>query len=154
MSETTSRIVKSTANSVLRGFDRRQFVRAREEAGLTVQDLGRKAGVDRTAIHRWESGECLPLVDSLSLAAAALQAPLEQLLIIPEHQRTMADLRVLAGLTQAQLSARTGISRRVLGNLERGRGSLGVQRITALAEALRVSEAVIRESYERSAGLK
>lgn len=146
--------MRVAAHSVLRGFDRRQFVRARQKAGFTVQDLGRRAGVDRTAIHRWESGECLPLVDSLRLAAMALGTPLEQLLIIPEHRRTIADLRVLAGLTQAQLSERTGISRRVLGALERGRGRLDDQRIKALAEALTAPEAVIRQSYARSATLE
>ena len=141
---------KPAAKSVLRGFDRQEFVRARKRADLTVQQLGHLAGVDRAAIHRWESGECLPLVDSLSLAAAALGASVEQFLTVPMAERTLADLRVVAGFTQAQLAVRTGISRRVLGAFERGRGHLASDRVAALADALKVSEDTVRAAHLRS----
>ncbi|WP_102145587.1 helix-turn-helix transcriptional regulator [Mycobacterium hubeiense] len=148
------RLEKPLANSVLRGFDRQEFARARKMANLTVQELGKQSGVDRAAIHRWESGECLPLVDSLSLAAAALGATVDRFLTVPEAERTLADLRIVAGLTQAKLAERTGISRRVLGNFERGRGHLDNARAAALADALKVSETAIFEAHSRSNTLK
>lgn len=145
---------KPVPSSVLRGFDRHEFADARKNAKLTVQELGKRAGVDRAAIHRWESGECLPLVDSLSLAAAALGAPIDRFLTVPESQRTLSDLRVLAGLTQAVLAERTGISRRVVGGFERGRGQLDAHRVSALADALKVSEETIRAAHSRSLAVK
>lgn len=141
---------KPVPSSVLRGFDRNEFACARKNANLTVQELGKQAGVDRAAIHRWESGECLPLVDSLSLAAAALGTSIERFLTVPESERTLADLRIVAGLTQALLAERTGISRRVVGAFERGRGQLDAQRVSALADALKVSEEAIRGAHSRS----
>ncbi|MEN4464295.1 helix-turn-helix transcriptional regulator [Mycolicibacterium conceptionense] len=142
---------KPTANSALRGFDRFEFARARQSVSMTVQELGRRSGVDRAAIHRWESGECLPLVNSLSLAAAAMGLPPERFLTIPESEQTLTDLRILAGLTQVKLAERSGISRKVLGGLESGRGRLTIDRAAALADALKVSEQTIHDAHNRSA---
>ena len=144
---------KPVANSVLRGFDRFEFARARQSANMTVQELGKRAGVDRAAIHRWESGECLPLVNSLSLAAAAMGLPPEHFLTVPKSEQTLTDLRSMAGLTQAKLAERTGISRKILGGLESGRGRLTSERASALADALKVSEKTIHEAHNRSARL-
>lgn len=146
--------VKAVDNSALRGFDRAEFARARKAAGLTVQQLGRRAGVDRAAIHRWETGECLPLVNSLSLAAAALGKSTDEFLTVPESEKTLADLRIVAGMTQVKLCERTGLSRKVLGTLERGRGQLTDQRVDALADALKVSKQCVMDAHQRSTTLQ
>jgi DNA-binding XRE family transcriptional regulator len=147
---------KAIDNSVLRGFDRAEFACARITADMTVQELGKRAGVDRAAIHRWETGECLPLVNSLSLAAAAMGKRIDEFVKVPESERTLADLRVIAGLTQDKLCERAGpaISRKVLGTLERGRGHLTSQRVDALADALKVSKQTIRDAHNRSTSFK
>ncbi|MFQ2879683.1 helix-turn-helix transcriptional regulator [Mycobacterium sp. MS3] len=142
---------KTHANSILRGFDRAGFANARIAAGLTVRELGNRAGVDRAAIVRWESGQCLPLVSSLSLCAAAMAKRVDDFLTVPESEQTLADLRMVTGLTQVKLCERTGLSRKVLGTLERGRGQLTDQRIEVLADALKVSHQAIRGAHKRSA---
>lgn len=141
---------KSAANSVLRGFDRHKFVLARKSADLTVQKLGQKAGVDRAAIHRWESGECLPMVDSLSLVARALGTSIEHFLTVPDAERTLADLRVVAGLTQVQLAQRTGLTRKVLGGLERGGSVMDEGRAAALADVFKIPAQAVRDAHVRS----
>lgn len=90
-------------------------------------------------------------MNSLSLAAAAMGLPPERFLMIPESEQTLTDLRILAGLTQVKLAERSGISRKVLGGLESGRGRLTIDRAAALADALKVSEQTIHDAHNRSA---
>lgn len=77
----------------------------------------------------------------------------EHFLAVPKSEQTLTDLRSMAGLTQAKLAERTGISRKVLGGLESGRGRLTIERAAALADALKVSEKAIHEAHNRSARL-
>lgn len=138
------------------GFDRHRFLAARSSARMTKGELSRLSGVDRAAIHRWESGECRPLTQSLARVADALKVKPSQLMAEPRPvtECTLSELHDRRGLTQAELAARAGLTRRVLGRIERGRGKLDGPRSAALARALDVTVEIIHGAHARSIGVE
>ncbi len=138
------------------GFDRHRFLAARSSARMTKGELSRLSGVDRAAIHRWESGECRPLPQSLARVADALNVNPSQLMAEPRpvSECTLPELRDRRSLTQAQLADRAGLTRRVLGRIERGKGTLDDSRSNALARALDVTVEIIHCAHARSIGLE
>ena len=46
----------------------------RDERKLSLAEVGRRAGIDRTTISRWESGERNPTREKLEIVCDALQA--------------------------------------------------------------------------------
>ncbi|EKC67374.1 protein containing Helix-turn-helix type 3 domain protein, partial [human gut metagenome] len=52
---------------------------AREQRGMTQQDLAEKLYVTRQAVSRWENGETEPSVDMRKLIATVLDVPVIQL---------------------------------------------------------------------------
>ena len=59
---------------------------AREQRGMTQQDLAEKLYVTRQAVSRWENGETEPSVDMRKLIAAVLDVPVIQLFDIDVSQ--------------------------------------------------------------------
>lgn len=50
---------------------------ARVNAGLTQQEAGKRIGVDRGTIIRWERGDTRPKADQLEALCALYQIPIE-----------------------------------------------------------------------------
>ncbi|KZM71610.1 hypothetical protein AWN90_02480 [Nocardia terpenica] len=117
---------------------------------MTVGDLARMSGVGPSAIYNWESGYRTPQPDSIARVASALGLTIEEFVRIPLGERTLVDLRVMAGLTQPQLAMRIGLSTQMLGMIERAERALDDERATALAHELGVSLEVVRAGYERA----
>ena len=59
---------------------------AREQRGMTQQDLAEKLYVTRQAVSRWENGETEPSVDMRKLIATVLDVPVIQLFDIDVSQ--------------------------------------------------------------------
>ena len=135
---------------VLRGFDREAFASVRARAGYEIGDLGRLADVGATTIYGWERGTRTPQVDTLARVAEVLGVALDELIRVPPRERTLADLRNLAGLTQPQLGLAAGIRTTALSKVERAEVPLSVERESALAQALGVDVTAIREAYARA----
>jgi transcriptional regulator with XRE-family HTH domain len=64
----------------------------RRDAGLTQDQLARKAGLSTNALHHYERGGTCPGIDGLKALAKALDAPLADLLAcdFPVDQRRAA----------------------------------------------------------------
>ena len=62
------------------------LVAAREQRGMTQQDLAEKLYVTRQAVSRWENGETEPSVDMRKLIATVLDVPVIQLFDIDVSQ--------------------------------------------------------------------
>lgn len=138
---------------ILRGFDPAALVRTRTIRKLTRSDLARIASVSLTALGNWESGRGTPQVDTLARVAAVLEVPLDTLIPIPEEDRTLADLRNIAGITQPQLGKATGISTTAIGALERAEVRLTAiepARIDALIKSLNTTSAGLERAYENA----
>ena len=52
---------------------------ARVNAGLTQQEAGKRIGVDRGTIIRWERGDTRPKADRLEALCALYQIPIEHI---------------------------------------------------------------------------
>jgi transcriptional regulator with XRE-family HTH domain len=133
------------------GFDGRRLRARREQAGLSVSELARRAGVSPQDVSRYESGTMTPGPDRLAALATALgAAPLE--LVEPEVLgHGLKALRAAAGLTQADLAKRAGPDMTVsrLKSLELGK----VRRLphadaAALAAALGTTPEAIRAAHQ------
>jgi transcriptional regulator with XRE-family HTH domain len=135
---------------ILRGFDALRFRAARETAGLTRGDLARLAQVSAAAIAAWENERNRPQVDSLARAATTLKVEMHDLVVVPDDQRYLSDLRVQRGLTQPQLGKLAGVSTTHLGALERGETGLTEAVATRLATALAVTPVQVRVAWERA----
>lgn len=58
----------------------RNLVRARERAGMTQQEVGSRASLDRSQLGVMERGERLPRIDTLIRLAGALEVSVDELL--------------------------------------------------------------------------
>ncbi|MBF6253905.1 helix-turn-helix transcriptional regulator [Nocardia farcinica] len=139
---------------ITRGFDPVALKRAREEH--PNEDLRRRAEVARLAgvgvatIQQWEAGKKSPQVNLLFRVAAVLGVPMEQLVPIPREQRYLRDWRVLRGMLESDLAARTGISGSSIGRLEEGSAALTDENANRLAEALGITATEVRAAYDRA----
>jgi transcriptional regulator with XRE-family HTH domain len=132
------------------GFDGAKLRERREQAGLTVSELARHAGVAPQDVSRYEGGTMSPGPDRLAaLAASVGAAPLD--LVDPVALgHGLKALRAAAGLTQADLAEQAGPDMTVsrLKSLELGK----VRRLThadtaALADALGTSVEAVRAAH-------
>ncbi|MEU2004712.1 helix-turn-helix domain-containing protein [Rhodococcus sp. NPDC019627] len=134
----------------LNGFQPRALEVARTAAGLSRGALSRALGVDPSTIHKWETSRSHPEPEHLTRITETLGIPLDRLLVVPRNRQVLADLRILAGLTQRQVANRAGISTTTIGKIERGEASLSDRHAAALADVLCVDERTIRAAYLRN----
>lgn len=61
----------------------RNIIRLREAAGLTVRDLQGIFGfATPQAIYKWQHGTAMPTIDNLVVLAAALEVPMDAIIVI------------------------------------------------------------------------
>lgn len=133
---------------ILHGFMPEALRARRIELGMSRGDLARASGISVNAIADWESRRRTPQVDSLAQVAVALECEISELVEMRgPGDRSLADLRILAGLTQPQLGKLVKISTTVISSLERAEVGLSDDRAAALAQALNVDVATIRAGY-------
>lgn len=134
----------------VRGFDRGQFALLRNEHGWSFQKLGRISGIHASQLSRYESGAKVPSPDSLQRLARAFEVRPEALTSIAPGERTLGDLRELAGFSQLGLAKHLGLTLSVLREIEQATGDLTAEWAAELSEALGVGLEEIREAYQRS----
>ncbi|WP_268236727.1 helix-turn-helix transcriptional regulator [Rhodococcoides trifolii] len=135
---------------MLRGFRPERLVEARLEKGLSRGDVARSVGVSIGAVGSWETGRATPQVDSLARTVEVLGLPIEAVIVVPESERYLSDLRALRGLVQPNLAATVGISTSSLASIERGEAPLSDGVAAKLASALAVELDVVERAYERA----
>lgn len=90
------------------GFDGRLLRQRREQAGLSVTGLARRAGVQPQDVSRYESGTMAPGPDRLAALAASVGAKPLDLVDNEALGHGLKALRTAAGLTQADLAEQAG----------------------------------------------
>ncbi|MDN5758748.1 MAG: helix-turn-helix transcriptional regulator, partial [Tomitella sp.] len=95
-------------------------------------------------------GRATPTPPLLAKVARSLHVTIADLVVVPLDKRTLSDLRVQAGLTQAQLAEAIGASKSVVANIEKGRVAYDSGRAKRLSVVygVRVSEA--KSAWENS----
>jgi transcriptional regulator with XRE-family HTH domain len=132
-------------------FSPSRLLAARRAAGLTQAQLARVLGYrhGQGPVGAWERGERRPDAPTLLRIAQALTVTVDDLLE-PELEPTLELLRVRAGLTQAQLAARLGVSRSTWAVLEQGGRPLNADEIDEIADVLRCTSAQVRTAGNRA----
>lgn len=129
-------------------FDPIRLRLARVRAGLTQAELGALIGASASHVSRYECGRTQPSVKSLAKLAAALKVPPGALLTATEDaERKLSDLRVAAGLTQADVATALALNDRNYSAIERGELGLTPAVAQLLAEAFSVTVDQVTDSY-------
>lgn len=136
--------------SGVRGFRADRLRDLRVRAGLSADDLAAKVGSSRQAVSTWEVGRSTPPPAMLGRLAAALETSVAALVPLPASQVRLADLRVLAALSQNEAAKLIAISPTLLGEIERGQKPPTEERIQAMAQAYGVTDRSIEEAWERT----
>ncbi|WP_220472359.1 helix-turn-helix domain-containing protein [Tomitella gaofuii] len=140
----------NVTRSAVRGFSGARLRRIRTDRGLTGDELADAAGVSYQAISHWETGRATPTPPRLARIATALNVTISDLVVIPLAKRNLSDLRVQAGLTQAQLGESAELSQPVVANLEKGRVEFDAGRAARLAAALGVHTPEVEAAWKNS----
>jgi transcriptional regulator with XRE-family HTH domain len=134
----------------IRGLDVGPLVRARAKRKMTRADLARVTGISTSTIQKWESGQAAPNIETLTKAASALGVPLRRLVKVPEHRRSLADWRHLAGLSQTKLARAAGLTTPALAALERGESQLTDDKADRIAPHLNATHAQLQAAWQRA----
>ena len=103
------------------GFDGARLRALRHRANLSQRELGERIGADFTVIANYENGRAAPRVDRLGQLALALGASPADLLPDDDYQvESLERLRVRAGMLQADVAERAGMTRTKYAAIERG----------------------------------
>ena len=120
----------------LTSFRPDELRRRRIHAGLTQEAAAELLGVSRWTYRHWEGGQHTPLAERLPEIAAVLDCDPHDLVDAPE---TLAELRTVAGLTQADVAAGLGVSRHTVGAWEQGLMPIAPKHHGALAAMLHIA---------------
>lgn len=134
--------------ATVRGFNRERLAELRVEGGLSREELGRRSEVSPSVLSRWESGEKGPSPESLARVARALGVVSADLIRIPPDERTLADLRELAGYSQVSLAKELEWTPDYLGKIEKG-ADLDDARAQHLAHFLRTDTETVLAAHDR-----
>lgn len=91
----------------------------RLRAGLSQADAAKRAGVSAWTWRQWEIGEARPVANRLETIARVLGC--EPSSLVASVPVTLAEWRLAAGLTQADVAAELGLSRPSVAGWEQGR---------------------------------
>lgn len=121
------------------GFNGARLRELRHRAMLSQRELGNLIGADFTVIANYENGRAAPRVDRLGQLAEALGASPADLLPDDYGLESLERLRVRAGMLQADLAERAGMTRTKYAAIERGQtATINQADARKLAEILEV----------------
>jgi transcriptional regulator with XRE-family HTH domain len=116
---------------------------ARLAADLTQAQLAARLGTTQSVVSAWERGDRRPDVHQLVRLAAALGVNDILSLFLPGTRHTLEVLRIRAGLTQAKLAGRLGMSPKEWRAIEQGHQPVPVEDAGIIATALGVNVAQV-----------
>lgn len=129
-------------------FDPIRLRLTRVRADLTQAELGNLVGTTGSQISRFERGHAQPSVKSIQKLAAALEISAGTLLAkVDDADRKLSDLRVSAGLTQADVATTLGLNDRNYSAIERGELGLTPAFAQQLADTFNVTLDQVTTAY-------
>jgi transcriptional regulator with XRE-family HTH domain len=133
-------------------FDGGRMRAFREEAKLSRATLAARTGVAATTLRNYEAGVQEPLPPRVKVLAKGLGVRPEDLLVASaDEDDTLRQLRIRAGLRQADVAEWTGIRRTSYAAVERGEvATLSGEDCAALAKVFGASQRVVRAAQAAS----
>ncbi|WP_260325841.1 helix-turn-helix domain-containing protein [Rhodococcus aetherivorans] len=138
------------SRSTVRGFSGARLRRLREARGLTGDDLADAAGISEATLRSWEIGRANPTPSLLADVAKKLRVTIGDLLVLRSDELTLADLRTLAGLNQADVAQKLGVGTTTLTRIEKGRRDYDPEVARELARIYKVKVRELRTVWERT----
>lgn len=138
------------SRTAVRLFSPRRMRELRKRRRLTQEQLAIQAGVSSSIVSHWEAGAAAPAGPTFVRLAAALNVEPIELTTLDAEALRLADLRHLAGLTQAGIGSLLGLSAAGYAAIERGGREPRMQHQDALAAVFKVPPAEVRAAWERS----
>lgn len=146
-----ARGVARVSRTVLDGFSPAAFAAARDNAGLSVLDLARRVGIGFATIYAWERGDRRPQLPALRKAAAALDASLDSLIIVPPDERKLSYYRNIRGITRSECAALVKMPTSTLAAIETGQyTTISEEAVAKLSAALDISAGEVVAAFERA----
>jgi transcriptional regulator with XRE-family HTH domain len=133
-----------------RGFDAARLRECRLAAGLTQRQVARAVDVSESVVAHWERGSQRPTVEHVAALARALGVTPADLTTYGDESgpASLMQLREAAGLKQARLAARAGLTRTKYSSLERGEvARLSREDADRLAEVLGVPAEEVHRAH-------
>lgn len=148
--ETHGEFGERVARNGVRGFSGARLRRYRDGLDLTIDDLADAAGVSPQAISSWETARSAPTPHLLSRVARTLHVTVADLVPIPQGRWRLHDLRVHAGLTQADAANALAMSPTQLARFEKGRKEFSETVAHAMTVLYGVSDSVLKTTWDRT----
>lgn len=130
-----------------------ELTRVREKRGWSILELAVKTGIHPDTLKGWEEGKHIPTTRSFSKLTKALGVPSWCFVDLTPATATLADLRVHAGYTRAQVSQvlfPDGKKSLRLYSIEHGKTTIHEHEIYVLAEMYGYPVSVIAAAAQRS----
>ncbi|MBN3508341.1 helix-turn-helix transcriptional regulator [Mycolicibacterium septicum] len=102
------------------GFEGFRLLQARERLGLTRAELARRLDTGWDVVLQWETGQSRPRPRSVPAIAAAVGVAVPDLCSRRQGAASLAELRIAAGLNQADVAEILGVNRAAVSQWERG----------------------------------
>ncbi|WP_310649855.1 helix-turn-helix transcriptional regulator [Gordonia amicalis] len=102
------------------GFSAAALRRTMTRAGVSTDELAELIGVARQTVSAWLNNVTVPSPGSLAKVADVLEVEVAEFTPSAVGDPSLVDLRVRAGLSQTAAAVALGVSRTVLGVVERG----------------------------------
>lgn len=138
------------SRSTVRGFSGARLRRLREARGLTGDDLADAAGISEATLRSWEIGRATPTPALLGAVAKKLRVTIGDMLVLRSDELTLADLRTLAGLNQADVAEKLGVGTTTLTRIEKGRRDYDPDVARELARIYKVKAGELRAVWDRT----
>lgn len=123
---------------------------AMSRRGVTVDDLAVHLGTSTSTVHGWLSARRVPEPPVLVSLARALGLRPEDLTLVDEASERLHDLRIHAGLLQAEAAHLAGLRQPQLSKMERGVSVPRKEACEALARAYAVPSERVMAAWERA----
>jgi transcriptional regulator with XRE-family HTH domain len=130
-------------------FDPDKLRGLRHDAGLTQEQLERRANLPARTVVQYENGWRAPYPKRLKELADALGATPDDM--IAATAQTLAHLRARTGLTQKDAATRAGLVRTTYSAIERGEiATLDEDTATRIAQALGITVQQVRTTHAQA----
>lgn len=124
--------------------------RAMLRRGLTGVQVAARVEVNPSTVRNWLSGRTAPTPTKLAALARVLDLDVRDLTGVPRGGESLADMRIHASLTQADVSTLVGLSQSAFSTIEQGAATLSDDLCAALADAYDSAPEDVRRAWERS----
>lgn len=131
------------------GFSAAALRRTMSRAGISTDELAELIGVARQTVSAWLNNVTVPSPGSLAKVADVLEVEVAEFTPSAAKDPSLVDLRVRAGLSQTAAAEAMGVSRTVLGVVERGqRKELPATLADAMASTYGVKPGEVDAAWE------